>query len=248
MAFISRLFSAMLSVAILTATYASPRLAARPADTSIAGGASGLSVAAALHVLGEAGIEFTEETGLYIEQSMEEMTAMLAGWGMDVSQFMTYPVILSMLGTGKYDADTHSFIPLTNSVYAFDAECYDILEAYADFLRAVTRISNDEIRIEAYHSDVEEATLESGIGVQEVFFHLNGKAYCFTAQFYYDWMDCTLIDYVNQILDEQGIAKRLWCMFDGGQGFVVFYNTVEWAREFSERTNCPLALTAHEAL
>ena len=95
---------------------------------------------------------------------------------------------------------------------------------------------------------MDHATFESGTGGQEVLFNLNGKPYTFSAQFDYDWLDCAIIDYLNDILKAEGIANRLWCMFDGEQGFVVLYNTAEWAQTFSERTNYPLALTAGEAM
>ena len=123
-----------------------------------------------------------------------------------------------------------------------------ITEAYGDFLFAAARISNGEIRIDGYHSDVDHDTFTLGTGAQEVFFNLNGKPYTFSAQFYYDWLDCAIIDYVNDILEEQGIASRLWCMYDGEQGFVVLCNTAEWAQTFSKRTNYPLALKANEAM
>ncbi|MCL1963694.1 MAG: hypothetical protein FWF69_01355 [Firmicutes bacterium] len=236
---VSRLLSAMLSVAILAASYTFSSFSAlRPLSAS--------DITTKLHVLGELGIEFSQETGLSIEQSLYETASTWADLGIDVP-ISSYPIILSMLGIGKYDPATQGFIPVTNSVYAFDAECLDITKAYGDFLLAVSRISNEEIRIDDYHSEVSEATFEAGIGTQEVTFTLNGNPYRFTAQFYYDWMDCTIIDYVNRILDEQGIDKRLWCMFDDGQGFVVFYNSAEWAREFSRRTNCPLAVQANGA-
>ena len=243
MGFISRLLAATLS-ALLALSNPSLPFSKHPTDTS--------GVAEKLQVLDALGIEFSEETGLFIEQSIEqwidEMAARFTDGEMDFTQFASYPAILSMLGTGKYDEATHSLIPVTNSVYAFDAECFDIVGAYGDFLIAVSRISNGEIRIDDYHSDVDMATFEAGKGIQEVTFNFNEKLYHFTAQFYYDWMDCTIIDYVNLILDEQGIDKRLWCMFDGGQGFVVFYNTTEWAREFSNRTGCALAVKAKGAL
>jgi len=236
---IHHFLSAMLSVVVLVASFTSSVLITRPDSAS--------DVATKLHVLNELGIEFSEETGRLIEQSIEETKSMFVDLGFDGSQLSSYPIILSRLGTGYYDKEAQCLIPLTNSVYAFDAECYDIAGAYEDFLLSVARISNGEIRIDECHSDVSEATFEAGIGTQEVTFSLNGISCNFTAQFYYDWMDCTIIDYVNQILDEQGIGKSLWCMYDGGQGAIVFYNTAEWAQVFMERTGYPLAVKANEA-
>jgi hypothetical protein len=244
MIIVSRLLHALLSVAILTTLSATNNLS--PQNAAVY--ASGASVASMLQTLNEAGIEFSDETGLLIELYMQEMRSKIADLGMDTSQYISYPVILSILGTGRYDTALQSFSPFTNSAYAFDAECYDIVKAYEDFLLSVSRISNGAILIEEYYSDVDEATFKYGIGIQKVFFKLNGQLYCFSAKFFYDWMDCSIIDYVNQILAEQGIDKRLWCMFDGGQGFVVFYNTAEWACRFTELTHCPLALKASEAL
>lgn len=238
MIFISHFFSIVFSVAILIVSTSS-LFPARPAGIS--------DVATKLHVLEELGIEFSEETRGYIKESVNNSKALWADSGIDASQFSSYPSILLILGTRDYDMVTDSFIPLTDSLYAFDAECFDIIESYGDFLLAVSRISGGEIHVGNYHSDVDESIFESGIGTQEVTFDLNGHPYCFTAQFYYDWMDCGIIDFVNDILDEQEIDKRIWCMYDGGQGFVVFYNTAEWAREFYERTGCPLAVKANEA-
>lgn len=240
MVFTNKLFAIILYILMLIAPNTATPFAARPADAS--------DIAIKLDALRALGIAFSEETAFFIEQSIDETKSMLADLGFEGSQFSSYPIILSMLGTGIYDEATQQFIPLTDDVYAFDAECYDIEGAYGDFLLAVSRISNGEIRIDSYRSDVSETTWEAGIGTQQVAFRLNEKSYDFTAQFYYDWMDCTFIDYVNSILEAQGIEKRLWCMFDGGQGFVVFYNTAEWAQTFSARTGCPLARGAADAL
>lgn len=240
MVFTNKLFAIILSVILSIVSSTIAPSSAHPADAS--------DIAIKLDALHELGIAFSEETALLIGQSIDETKSRLADFGFDDAQFSSYPIILSMLGTGKYDEATQQLIPLTNDVYAFDAECYDIEGAYEGFLRAVSRISNGEIRIDNCQSDVSETTLESGIGTQQVAFRLNDKSYDFTAQFYYDWMDCTLIDYVNSILEAQGIDKRLWCMFDGGQGFVVFYNTAEWAQAFWERTGYPLAQGAADAL
>lgn len=198
-------------------------------------------------VLKELGIDFSEETQLDMQVSICETKANLESLGIDATQFTSYPFILSMLGMGKYDEASHSFIPLSNNVFAFDAECIDISEAYGKLLYEVSRISNGEIQIEDYRSDVDEATFEAGIGIQEVVFKLNGEPCHFTAHFYYDWLDCTIIDYVNSLLEGQNTEKRLLYMSDGAQGLVVFYNTVEWAIKFKNQTGYSLVTNTNQA-
>lgn len=148
--------------------------------------------------------------------------------------------VLVMLGYGDYDPETWAYIPYTDDVYAFDAEMFDVQQSYTELVEAVERMSRGEVSVENVQVHLTEELFDAGSGSLPVDFQLNGRNYSYTAAFVYDWMDVEIIDFVNGILEEQGVAKRIWSMYDLGQGLILFYRDAAWAERFMDETGCEL--------
>lgn len=166
----------------------------------------------------------------------------------DEEFFYDYAYLLSWLGMGEWDAGAEAFIPYGDDVYAFDAEMYDISGDYVKLLEAVARISGGTVAIENCGvMPMGERLWGVGLGRQKIDFTLNGIPRVFSAKMHSDWMDVSIIEYLNECLEEDGAPVRVWCMYDMGQGFVLFCQTPEWAAQFEAVTGCRLCLDPDDA-
>lgn len=200
-------------------------------------------------VLRTLGIEVPETAVEDIRESIAEIGAMIAGTESEASLeyfYSDYCYLLSWLGMGDYDVEINDFVPYCDDVFAFDAEMYDVCGDYITLLEAVARISGGAVSVANCEVDAQEMIWGTGLGIQLVRFELNGVPREFTAQVQNDWMDVSIIDYLNQCLEEDGAQLRVWCMFDMGQGFIVFCDTPEWAAQFESATGYALSMSAND--
>lgn len=151
---------------------------------------------------------------------------------MDISEWTGN--ILSLIGMGKYDYDYNKWISRSKQVYSFDAEVFDVGNMYGEFLEGIIPLMDDNTVITDIEEDTSGVDYESGTGTQIIRFKCNGNSYEFAAEVYYDWFQFEFIDYMNEVLEKEGTDKRLLVTYDGGQVFIIFYNTLEWAEEFYE--------------
>lgn len=73
----------------------------------------------------------------------------------------------------------------------------------------------------------------------------NEHSYTFEGVEQGDWMDCSIIEFFNEVLKEQENPKRLLCMCNNSQGFIIMYNTIEWAKQFTKQTLELLSLSGN---
>lgn len=192
------------------------------------------------------GLEISDEAEEYVRSSAdafweklpEEIQKMYGG----KEDYFDLTSILSTLGFGRYDFESDAFEPLTDDIFGFDAEMWDIPGDYLALLEAVARLSGGEVTVSDWEYQVDERALMRGAGEMRLTFSLNGVPCIFDAELMDDWMDCRIIDCVNEYLEAAEIPNRVWCMFDGGQGYILFYNDSDWARRFEDVTGCALDL------
>lgn len=142
--------------------------------------------------------------------------------------------ILSVIGMGKYDYDYNKWISRSKQVYSFDAEVFAVDNMYGEFLEGIIPLMDNNTVITDIEEDTGGVDYESGTGTQIIRFKCNGNSYEFAAEVYYDWFQFEFVDYMNEVLEKEGTDKRLLVTYDGGQVFIIFYNTLEWAEEFHE--------------
>lgn len=150
-----------------------------------------------------------------------------------------YVGILGEMGVGIYNETTEKY-DYHPSVYWFDFEGWDISEDYLDILNAIQVMGDGDFELTDMEEDLQNANWEEGTGAILVMFRYNKNAYAFEAQMMYDWIDPDIIGFFNEVLEKERNPKRIYCMDDGGQGVILFYNTKEWAGEFFKKTGITL--------
>ena len=198
-----------------------------------------------LNVLRSLGIEITEAAEEDIRKNIEEICAMFSDEE-SADFYSDYCFLLSWLGVGNYDTGIHDFVPYCDDVFAFDAEMYDISGDYMRLLGAVARIGDGAVTVADCKIETEEKIWGTDLGSRMICFELNGIQREFKAKVRNDWMDVSIIDFLNECLEEDGGERRIWCMPDGGQGLIVFCETPDWAAQFESATGCSLSLSADD--
>ena len=189
-------------------------------------------------------IAVIESLGIVFPETLEN--EIRADSGLD-EEFMDYPVLLSWLGFGWYNSIREEFVPYGDDVFAFDAEMWDLSGDYIRLIEAVARISDGEVTVENCSAEITGVFREYGLGRQVIRFTMNGTERTFRAKIRSDWMDVGIIKYLNRCLEKDGSPRRVWCMYDMGQGFVVFCETQEWAESFEKATGYRLYQDADKA-
>lgn len=189
-------------------------------------------------------IAVIESLGIDFPETLEH--EIRTEYGLD-EEFMDYPVLLSWLGFGWYNSVREEFVPYGDDVFAFDAEMWDISGDYIRLLEAAARISDGEVTVGDCSVETTGVFWEYGLGRQVIRFTMNGAERKFSAKMQGDWMDVGIIKYLNKCLEKDGSPRRVWCMYDMGQGFVVFCETQEWAANFEKATGYKLYLDADKA-
>lgn len=153
---------------------------------------------------------------------------------MDLELYEVNGRVLSFIGMGDYDYDTYEWSPTSSQVYSFDVEVFDISMMYTLFLQGVASIAGDDVAFTNIEEDTSGVNYEDGSGVQILRFHCNGRAYEFHADVNNDWFDVEMIDFMNDVLQKEGLEKKLLLTSDGYQQCILFYNTPRWAEYFKE--------------
>ena len=108
---------------------------------------------------------------------------------------------------------------------AFYTDFEDV--GYEYFLQQLQKIAGDTVTFEDVETDIDPEVEESGEGTCDVTLKCNGKPYTYTAAFNYDWLDPKFMHFINTILEEQGIDKRV-IVFGGPNVCMVTLKEPEW--------------------
>ncbi len=157
---------------------------------------------------------------------------------------LDYIDFLSSIGVGYYDYDANNWTPTSKQVYSFDMEIFDISSMYTNFMKGVIAISDGEFEITALDEYMDEADfVDDDTGFLTLLFKYNENSYTFKGRFHHDWIDLSIIDFMNDVFEKENNPKRLLFTLDHGQGCIIFYNTIEWAKQFAEKTLYPLQIS-----
>ena len=160
-------------------------------------------------------------------------------YGYVCSRGMVALNLLSAVGMGMYD-DDFVWHPSSDTVFALDMELFGSETLYGDFFRGLNAICCGEFVFSGIEEDYGQADLAEGVGVIGLSFLMNGEAYAVDAMMMQDWFDTGVFNAAAEIAVHPDNGKRLYAMYDGMQGLIIFYNTPEWAVKFEEETGCPL--------
>lgn len=168
--------------------------------------------------------EYTESVQLYSDLMVEY------GFEYEISREQ---MILGLLFTAGSKNDACS-------VYAFDAEIYDVDTMYRDFLHGVAAISEGELAFDSIKEDLSGVEWETGDGKRTVMFDYGGNTFSFEAVSQQDWFDMNMLPFIHDAVGVNENGKELYFVLDGMQGVLLFFQTPQWAKEFTKITGCPL--------
>lgn len=194
-----------------------------------------LNVKQTIELLEDLGITgITEEMGNRIENSWSSIPEEVR------PSLNIVAMLLSEIGGGHHDFQTGEWTPISNKVYSFDVEVFDVGNMYRLFFQGIQSISEGEFEITDVVDNAEEVDWENGSGVRKISFCFNQKPYYFEAKMMYDWFDVRLLGYMNEVLEKEGNPKRFYMMSDGYQEVMLFYCNEFWAKRFEKATGCKI--------
>lgn len=172
--------------------------------------------------LEELGFVMTDEMYEQVCQEMDEYLEMVSGFeGFEqfidhyqTREYFAYTMLM-YLGMGEYDWETFERTPVSDKIYAQDAEVFNVDQMYTEFLEGVDFIIPD-----AEFTDVQEdlsgLTEETDFfeGKRSVSFKCSGNAYEKELDSYGDWLNPEIILFVNEVLEKEGCMARLRVVSD----------------------------------
>ncbi len=183
-------------------------------------------------VPGEAKIKALEGLG-YILTEEEKETARAA-------TEVGYADLLADFGWGEYDYDTGEWSPTSDWVYALDTEIFDIDRMYPNFFAGLLSISGGEVPITDVAQDDSKVDWEEGTGTWIITLNYDGKPYTIKAQAMSDWLDCSVLKSINNILEKEGHSRRYYAMWNNYQGITILFLDRDQAKAFERATGCQL--------
>lgn len=183
-----------------------------------------------------------EPMGIHIdEETITELEEFYASYDFEFygSGYSKTLDLLCYAGYGTIDENTWEWTPSDSGVYWFDMEVWDINAMYSDFLRGVSALDPEELDFANIQEDLSRVNWDTGSGTQSASFDWNGQTFCIGGQVDYDWFDPQAGDDLSKIVAAQ-TGKQLYFAYDEGQGFLVFYGTQEWAKQFKAMTGINL--------
>ena len=153
-------------------------------------------------------------------------------------------MILTDFAYGEINIDDGTYISSQDKIYVFDVEIFPTNRMYARFIDGIETIITDDVQFANVTEDTSGVDWKSGTGEWILRFECNGKPYEFAAEMNNDWFDTDIIGFMNAVLKDQGIEKRLLVTDDGMQECILFYNDNKWAGEYERimgyALECPM--------
>jgi len=130
---------------------------------------------------------------------------------------------------------------LSKTVYSFEWETYDIDRMYTEFCQGVLKINQNEFTI----SEISEVDFGDDEQIR-IDFKYNDTNYYVELNLTGDWFNMKFFNFFNEVLEKENNPKRLYILGDDQHGAVVFYNTEEWAKEFTRKSGLMLSTKVSE--
>lgn len=188
-----------------------------------------------IRVLEELGLPVSAEVRASLEQWMRENPNYRS-----YIESCPYTVLLSSMGYPQYDYDTWEVVAYPKDVYWFDMEAFALEESYTELIEVIEYLSDGEVRMELDHFKTDAMDWEKGTGTLTMAFRCNGHPYTVDLAVMDDWMDASILAKLNEVLEQENCAARLYVCLDDGQGLILFYRDAEWAKNFERLTGLKL--------
>lgn len=183
-----------------------------------------------LEKLKDLGIDATSMEQTLTDSVLRMPDDMLA----DMEKEQILGLLLDDMGMGVHDEEHDVSFCMSEQIYSFDMEVFDIEQIYTHFLEGLSMIVKEDFTFTDIEEDTGKVDFEAGTGIQTIHFCCNGKHCQYDAKVVDDWFDPGMLTYINQVIKEYNTGKCLYVASDGWQNCILFYQTEEWARRFQE--------------
>lgn len=167
-----------------------------------------------------------------VVQMMEEEKALTASFGdlfaakYEDPRYFAYLYLMNE-GMGQFDYNTFAWMPVSDKVYAFDAEVFNVAGMYTDILLGVQAVVPD-ITITDVQEDLSGVTEEMDMetytdGTRKVSFLCNGHAYEIELISYGDWVDTAFLDFLDKVLAKEGCPNQLYVLTNPYDQLILMY-------------------------
>ena len=168
-------------------------------------------------------VSYAEETAAYREQP--------ASYGYDFFPFEQDTAayyMLQSLGLGQWNDEEEDYTPVSDQIYAFDAEVWDIERMYTVFLSRAAEIVPG-LTIGDIREDL--SGLNDNLeGRRAVSFTMDDVEFGLTLQSMRDWLNTEIVDYVNECLSRLDYDGQLYVVSDDVDQIVMLvYGSKAWA-------------------
>ncbi len=185
-------------------------------------------------------VKTLQDLGFKIDTAL--LSELVGEYGMTVD-LLTADDVLLLLGLGKFDYDSFEWTPLSDQVYAFDAEIFDVNHMYTLFLQGVDAVVPDVV-IGDIREDLSQMTDEltesedyrtpPTDGRRSVSFTCNGHPYFIELDSYGDWFNEEMILFMDEVLEEENCPLQLYEYQVYWQFVIVVYTARETAEKLKE--------------
>lgn len=204
-------------------------------EDSMYGVSASVPVEEQIRILEELGLPVSEEVRATLEQWMGENP--------DYRSYIEnnpYKILLLCMGYPQDDYDALEAIGYPLDVYWFDMESYVLEGSYAQLIEVMEYLSDGEVRMELEHFKTDAMNKEKGTGTLTMAFRCNGHPYTVDLAVKDDWVDTSIVAKLNEVLERENCAARLYVCVDSAQGLILFYRDAEWAENFESLTGLKL--------
>ncbi|MBR5288752.1 MAG: hypothetical protein IKU34_09230 [Clostridia bacterium] len=178
--------------------------------------------------------DVTEQVENSYRQMTQEVITLMSEHGHEYEISRGEMALGLLFAAGSAKKEAPSF------VYAFDAEFDDVENMYRDFLSGIERIGCGELKFDHIAEDLSGVDGATGDGTRKISFEFRGKTATYQAVAQHDWFDAGMLGFMHELMGAGDSGKELYFVFDGMQGVVLFYQTPQWVKEFTQATGCPL--------
>jgi hypothetical protein len=173
-------------------------------------------------------IEVLKECGYALKPDIAVETLLRS---FDRDQYENDPYLLTLIIMGSEEIDEAAFLPGSEKIWAYDAEC---IENHYDYVRkamSLRDLADGGLPIENItdYVDVEE-------GEAWLAFELNGKKYKWLAEVDDDWLDPNILVQFAELLASLNTGRRFIWLHDGGQGGLIGCSTKEQLELLNKKT------------
>jgi hypothetical protein len=172
-------------------------------------------------------VEILRECGFALKPDMA-VSLFLNSFDREVYENDPYLPAFIIMGS---EIEQESFLPGSERIWAYDAECIEDHNAYVEIAISLCELANGRLPLENITDYVDVEKGEAWIS-----FEMKGKKYKWTAEVNDDWLDETVLFRFADLFASLKTGRRFTYLHDGGQGGLIGCSTEEQLYQLIKKT------------